>query len=258
MTRPEEKAKPRARLTIYHGFALSLGLHSSLAFPFIIPAFWSPKVEHDTIVLDMDGDVGDRQQEEKILDETKGQVKEDEVKEREAPPPKQQATAAPQSMASPTEQEQEEPSAIEKNSQPAPPKTDETPPAPTETAQKKIAAQADRSGSERDVKGADEAQIKQAFGEKTQMAAFQKNLSDKIAQNLSYPKGSQKALLKGVPKVSFTVMMDGRLRPDTLKIAKSSGQPQLDESALKTIRASAPFPIPPRELTVTIDVDYFH
>jgi protein TonB len=41
-----------------------------------------------------------------------------------------------------------------------------------------------------------------------------------------------------------------------LKIVESSGQPKLDASALKTIRASAPFAPPPKEMTVAIAVAF--
>jgi TonB family protein len=39
-----------------------------------------------------------------------------------------------------------------------------------------------------------------------------------------------------------------------LKVVKSSGQALLDAEALSTIRASAPFPPPPREMEMTIGI----
>jgi hypothetical protein len=45
-------------------------------------------------------------------------------------------------------------------------------------------------------------------------------------------------------------------RPESLKIVAGSGQAKLDESALKTIRASVPFDPPPREMTVAIAVAF--
>jgi TonB family protein len=56
-----------------------------------------------------------------------------------------------------------------------------------------------------------------------------------------------------VTTVSFVIQSNGGVRPDTLKVVKSSGQPVLDDGALNTIRAGAPFP-PPREMEVTIGV----
>jgi hypothetical protein len=40
------------------------------------------------------------------------------------------------------------------------------------------------------------------------------------------------------------------------QIVDSSGQPKLDAAALKTIRDSAPFAPPPKELTISIAVDF--
>jgi protein TonB len=41
-----------------------------------------------------------------------------------------------------------------------------------------------------------------------------------------------------------------------LKIVASSGRPQLDASALKTIRSGVPFDPPPEEINVVITVDF--
>lgn len=49
---------------------------------------------------------------------------------------------------------------------------------------------------------------------------------------------------------------DGQIRPDTLRIAASSGQPKLDASALATVRVCAPFAPPSREMTITLVVGY--
>jgi protein TonB len=62
--------------------------------------------------------------------------------------------------------------------------------------------------------------------------------------------------LQGVPLVSFVILTDGSIRPESLKIAKSSGQPLIDAGALETIRASVPFPPPPKETAITIGLAY--
>ena len=56
--------------------------------------------------------------------------------------------------------------------------------------------------------------------------------------------------------MSFTLTSDGQIKPGTLAITLSSGQPKLDASALQTIRACAPFHAPPEELKVAIVVDF--
>ena len=59
--------------------------------------------------------------------------------------------------------------------------------------------------------------------------------------------------LPSSPSLSCQV---GQICPETLKIAVSSGKPKLDAGALKTITASAPFDPPPREMTVSIVVEF--
>lgn len=56
--------------------------------------------------------------------------------------------------------------------------------------------------------------------------------------------------------VPFAVLRSGEIRTETLKIVTSSGQPRLDASALKTIRACIPFDPPPKEMTVVVAVDF--
>jgi protein TonB len=56
--------------------------------------------------------------------------------------------------------------------------------------------------------------------------------------------------------VSFTILPSGQIRPESVKIITSNGQPKLDASALKTIRASVPFDPPPKEMTVAIAVAF--
>jgi periplasmic protein TonB len=56
--------------------------------------------------------------------------------------------------------------------------------------------------------------------------------------------------------VAFTILKDGNIRPETLKIVESTGQPKLDANAMQTIRASAPFDPPPEPLTIAVIVDF--
>ena len=54
--------------------------------------------------------------------------------------------------------------------------------------------------------------------------------------------------------MSFTILTNAQIRPDALEIRVSGGQSKLDASALKTVRASAPFDPPQRQLPVAIAV----
>jgi protein TonB len=60
--------------------------------------------------------------------------------------------------------------------------------------------------------------------------------------------------MQGAATVSFTLLANGQIRPDSLKIVESSSQPKLDASALETVRSSVPFESPPKEMTVAIAV----
>jgi protein TonB len=75
---------------------------------------------------------------------------------------------------------------------------------------------------------------------------------------LVYPDEGRNAGLHGTTTISSTVLDNGQIRPESLKIVASSGQAPLDASALKTIRASIPFAPPPREMTVAIAVSFAH
>ncbi len=88
------------------------------------------------------------------------------------------------------------------------------------------------------------------------MRAYGRLVSKKIQANLIYPDDARGARLQGVPVVSFTVLANGQIRSETLRIVTSSGKPKLDAAALKTITASVPFDPPPREMTIAIDVFY--
>ena len=85
---------------------------------------------------------------------------------------------------------------------------------------------------------------------------YAKRLTKKVQSRLVYPETGRWAGLRGAAAVSFTILPDGALRPDSLRILSSSGEAKLDESALQTIRAAAPFEPPRREITLKITVIY--
>jgi protein TonB len=79
-------------------------------------------------------------------------------------------------------------------------------------------------------------------------------LAKRIREHQAYPSEAKRARLSGVTYVSFAILSNGDLRPESLKVVKSSGEALLDAGALDTIRASAPFPPPPREMEMTIGI----
>jgi periplasmic protein TonB len=85
---------------------------------------------------------------------------------------------------------------------------------------------------------------------------YAKRLTKKVQSRLVYPETGRWAGLRGAAAVSFTILPDGALSSESLRIVSSSGEAKLDESALQTIRAAAPFEPPKREITLKITVIY--
>lgn len=81
-------------------------------------------------------------------------------------------------------------------------------------------------------------------------------LTKLVNSHLIYPKDVRKKKLEGVSWVSFVVTESGALKPNSLQIKKSSGYQALDDNALKTILAVAPFQRPPRELNLSIALEF--
>lgn len=86
--------------------------------------------------------------------------------------------------------------------------------------------------------------------------AYLSQLTRRLRANLIYPQEAKKKKLEGVSLISFVVTDSGAIKPNTLTVKKSSGYALLDASALKTAELSAPFQKPPRELSVSIAVDF--
>ncbi|MDR2394876.1 MAG: TonB family protein [Treponema sp.] len=79
-------------------------------------------------------------------------------------------------------------------------------------------------------------------------------LQRRIRDKLVYPASARKAGIQGISEVSFTIHEDGRVSAVTL--VKSSGHPILDEAAMETIYAAAPFPRPPGPARIAIPIAF--
>jgi len=143
-------------------------------------------------------------------------------------------------------------------------------PAPTELVKAAPVAPAalpKDTPSERATVGADRSQVAQTITpeqelERERIADYVKLLSKRIKTKLVYPKDGRRANerrragLLATATVAFTILADGQIRHESLRIVVSSGQPVLDASALAAIRAGVPFDPPPRVMTVAIPVDF--
>jgi periplasmic protein TonB len=233
--------KRRFRFTIYHGFAASLALHAALALPVAVYGL-APDDESEPLVVELRGVVADDQSDEKVLEQTKSER----PTETETPPTETAAAPPPPDEPPPPQQQ-----AVDDGELPPPP--EQTPPPPPPKPEQKVA-----NADQKTVIGVDQQQVARRIqlSERELLNIYVQALSKKVQAHLVYPEDGRRAGLKGIATVSFAILSNGHIRPETLKIAESSGQPKLDESALKTVRASVPFAPPPREMTIAIAVDF--
>ncbi|MDR2387692.1 MAG: TonB family protein [Deltaproteobacteria bacterium] len=82
------------------------------------------------------------------------------------------------------------------------------------------------------------------------------DLSRKIRARLIYPAQAKSQGMTGVVTVSFMVTESGGLRSGSESIRSGSGYRELDEAALKAVRAAAPFPKPPKAMVITLSVNF--
>ena len=73
--------------------------------------------------------------------------------------------------------------------------------------------------------------------------AYYARIRERLEHNKEYPHLARRARMEGSVTVQFQIRGNGS--PDALRVTKSSGYGVLDESALRTVRNSAPFPLPP-------------
>jgi protein TonB len=237
---PETSTRRRSRFTIWHGIAASLLIHAAPAAPFVWYTLATPPDEPPTLVVELQGTVADTQTEQQVQQEIKGAAEPD----KDKPEPAKSAEAPPSDA--------REQHAVEDEAA-MPPPTEQTPQPPAEAKSAGTGANT--------ITGAQERQIAQTIQvdrptEIELLREYVKLLSKKVQAHLVYPDDGRKAALQGTATVSFTILRSGEIRAETLRIVTSSGQPRLDASALKTIRASIPFDPAPKEMTIVIAVDF--
>jgi protein TonB len=247
----------KSKFTIWHGLFASLVFHAGLVLPFVLNALSEPPDEPPTLVIELEGVEAETQAVQKVQQETKGEEKQDKPKPPTAEPPptpEPPKPDPPKPVEPPPPQKVEDPPVDDKDALVQTPAPEEpAPPSPP-------AVQSGKPGAN-NVIGADQRQIAQTIRvdpetEIERLREYVKLLSKKVQAHLVYPDDGRDARLRGTAKVSFTILTSGQIRPETLRIAESSGQPKLDASALQTIRASLPFDPAPKEMTIGIAVAY--
>jgi len=210
--------------------------------------------EQPLLVIDLQGLVTERQTEARVMQEARDVP----VREVRAVQPTEQPVARQSPQATPEVRPKEV--VADDGERPAPAevvKAAPVPPAPlpSETPRDRAAVGADRSQVAQTI--APEQEL-----ERERIAEYVKLLSKKVKAKLVYPKEGRranerrKAGLLATATVAFTILADGQIRQESLRIVISSGQPVLDASALTAIRASVPFDPPPKVITVAIPVDF--
>jgi protein TonB len=76
----------------------------------------------------------------------------------------------------------------------------------------------------------------------------------RIRDRLVYPSPARRAGIQGTTELAFTIHEDGHISAVTIQ--KSSGHPILDEAAIETIHAAAPFPRPPAPARLAIPIAF--
>jgi protein TonB len=76
----------------------------------------------------------------------------------------------------------------------------------------------------------------------------------RIRDRLVYPSPARRAGIQGVTEVSFIIHEDGRVGAVTVRAG--SGHAVLDEAAVATILAAAPFPAPPAAARIAIPIAF--
>jgi TonB family protein len=86
--------------------------------------------------------------------------------------------------------------------------------------------------------------------------AYISMLTGLVNRHLIYPNELKKKKVEGVSFVTFAISETGAIQPNSLQIKKSSGSAVLDANAMKTILSLTPFPKPPREMTVSLGIEF--
>lgn len=227
------------RFTLAHGLVASALLHAALVLLFIIFLAYSTGRDDDTLVVEFEGASSDMQTEEQLKQQNagggggQGSTEQTAVHKIDGP-------------------DKLKPDPLDQNAIPQPAKQEEKGGAAAAPAGDPGVAQ--QQGGEQQ----QSAQTIQRSAELQMDAlrAYVKRLSKKIQGKLIYPKAGKKAGLQGTATVSFKILPDGAINPDSVRVVTSSGKDELDASAMKTVATCAPFPPPPKEITVTMAVTY--
>lgn len=222
----------RAGFSLWHGFALSIALHLGAILPFMAPLHLPEPERPRTLVVELQGQITDRQLDAKQIDR-----KQTEQPRPETPPPEKEHEDPPK------------PDTIPVKAKPAPPRP-KAPPQPTSAPP----APSPVTNSGNAAEQQPQQTIRYDTVDPAVLNAYLRTLKKRLQDNLVYSEEAKKLGLQGTATISFMLTQGGDLREETLRVVKSSGFPKLDTNALATVRSSVPFEPPPKEMTIAIAI----
>jgi protein TonB len=241
--------KRKWTFTLFHGFVASISIHALLGAPFIASVVAAPP-EEPPLVIELQGVADDSLD---IAEVKPSDIEQKRGDTREARPAMPSQDARPQ-QTTPSDEQPMDIAAGEEAThnlpQPAPTRPAKTIEAPPPAPEMKAAP------DDNNIKGANEyvPPTRKLVQVQITEDEWARLVEKKIRVNLHVPEAVNRAYRRGVTTVSFVVLTDGRIGPDTLKVVKSSGYAMIDRSALDIVRASAPFAQPPQEITYQISI----
>jgi protein TonB len=223
------------KITFYHGLAISLLLHASLALPFLLPPLHAAKQsQQEKLRIELFGMISNRQVEERHEGtENPQQEKKMAQQENQAVPRPSADTYQTVAAKSPVQSAK-----AEDNPNQAQPVFRASLPVDSSKA------------------GAAVEQRQQSINSKAALQEYMAKVTKRIQTNLVYPKEVRENGVEGITLIAFTITTAGDIREDSLRVQKSSGYAALDSSAVKSAQDSAPFEKPPKELDIAIAVAF--
>ncbi|WP_208507572.1 TonB family protein [Variovorax paradoxus] len=221
------------------GLGLSVLLHAALVLPWLVRARpEAPPPLREQLVVDLLGMVSNRQVEQQ-------QVARPAEPPPPTPPPKPVARKETRERPQAPRQVAPSPVQVARAEEPvrASPEPQQQVAAPPPVSN---AAEEDRM--QQTVRARDDG----ADALRKYLAGLRKAIQGKLV----YPAEAREAGYVGAPTIRFTLTEEGNILSGSLAVAKSSGYPVLDESALRAAQAGAPFEKPPRRMDVAIAIGF--
>ncbi len=230
-------------ITLYHWLAVSLLIHAGIVIPFVLGIPHGPHHKgHHRLTVELYGMIADRQQEEKKGGTPKKQVP---VRPREV-----KKTTPKQTVEKEKTPVTESPVVSEEKTETG--KDDES---ETTGPEVRIASSPGTSG----VGGEGMSQRQLSIGyarESDRTKAYLSRLAKRLHSHLVYPEETRKSGVEGVAWIAFVITESGTIKGNSVRIVKSSGYAALDANAVESALSSAPFERPPKELNVSIGVEF--